>query len=157
MVHRPVAAKEGAGAHIWISFSPDLKYWGDHRVIIQSRGGGWWGANKIGLGPPPLKTHEGWLILYHGVKSTGSGVIYRLGLALLDVNDPSRVIAFSDEWVFGPQEQYEVSGDVDNVVFPCGWVPDGDEVALYYGSADSCIALASASVPELYQVCRNAS
>ena len=149
MIHRPVAAFPGTGAHIWISFSPDLKHWGDHRILIPARKGGYWDANKIGLSPPPLKTAEGWLILYHGVRTTASGSIYRLGLALLDLEDPGRVIARSDEWVFAPEENYEIFGDVDKVVFPCGWIAAGDEVRLYYGGADTCIALATASLSQL--------
>ena len=149
MIHRPVSAFRGLGAHIWISFSPDLKHWGEHRILIPARQGGWWDANKIGLSPPPLKTDEGWLILYHGVKVTGSGAIYRLGLALLDLEDPCRVIARSDQWVFSPEEDYEVFGDVDKVVFPCGWVAEGDHIRLYYGGADKCLALATASPSEL--------
>ena len=149
MIHRPVATLPISGAHIWISFSPDLKHWGDHRVLIHARKGAWWDSKKIGLSPPPLKTDEGWLILYHGVRTTASGSIYRLGLALLDLEDPCRVLARSDEWVFAPEENHEVFGDVDKVVFPCGWVPDGDTVRLYYGGADTCIALATARLSEL--------
>ncbi|MBW1741046.1 MAG: glycosidase [Deltaproteobacteria bacterium] len=149
MIHRPVATFPATGAHIWISFSPDLKHWGDHQVLIHARKGGWWDANKIGLSPPPLETDEGWLVLYHGVRMTASGAIYRLGLALLDLEDPCQVIARSDQWVFAPEEEYEVFGDVDKVVFPCGWLADGDTVRLYYGGADTCIALATASLSEL--------
>lgn len=149
MIHRPVSAFRGLGAHIWISFSPDLKHWGDHRMIIPARKGAWWDANKIGISPPPLKTNAGWLILYHGVKTTARGGIYRLGLSLLDLENPCRVIARSDQWVFCPEEDYEVFGDVDKVVFPCGWVVEGDHIRLYYGGADKCIALATASVCEL--------
>lgn len=149
MLHRPVATFPSAGAHIWISFSPDLKHWGDHRVLIPARKGGWWDANKIGLSPPPLRTEEGWLILYHGVRNTASGSIYRLGLALLDLENPLEVLARSDHWVFGPQESYEIFGDVDKVVFPCGWTLDGDFLRLYYGGADTCIALATARVSDL--------
>jgi len=149
MLHRPVSAFASMGAHVWISFSPDLKHWGDHQILIPARRGGWWDANKIGLSPPPLWTEKGWLILYHGVRTTASGSIYRLGLALLDLEDPTRLLARSDEWVIGPEESYEIIGDVDKVVFPCGWVPEGDEVYLYYGSADKCIALATASVSEM--------
>jgi predicted GH43/DUF377 family glycosyl hydrolase len=149
MIHRPVSGFRGVDAHMWISFSPDLKHWGDHRILIQARKGAWWDARKIGLSPPPLKTEEGWLILYHGVRTTASGAIYRLGLALLDIEDPCRMIARSNEWVFAPQEPYELFGDVDKVVFPCGWVLKGDEVRLYYGGADSCLALATASLSEL--------
>jgi predicted GH43/DUF377 family glycosyl hydrolase len=149
MLHRPVSGFTNVGAHIWLSFSPDMKHWGDHQILIPARRGGWWDANKIGLSPPPLQTEKGWLILYHGVRTTGSGCIYRLGLALLDLEDPTRVLARSDEWVLSPEESYEVVGDVDKVVFPCGWVTEGDELRLYYGAADKCIALATASVSEL--------
>lgn len=82
LIHRPVPAMQSFGAHIWISFSPDLKHWGDHQILLRAREGGWWDANKIGLSPPPLLTDEGWLILYHGVRSTAAGCLYRLGLAL---------------------------------------------------------------------------
>jgi len=149
MIHRPIANLPLMGAHIWISFSPDLKHWGDHRILIPARRGGWWDANKIGLSPPPIRSDEGWLILYHGVRNTASGEVYRLGLALLDLNDPCRVIARSDEWVFSPCEEYELFGDVDKVVFPCGWILDGENIRLYYGSADMCLALATANLPKI--------
>ena len=71
------------GAHMWISFSPDLRHWGDHQFLLEARDGAWWDAGKIGLGPPPLETPEGWLVMYHGVHTTGDGPIYRAGLALL--------------------------------------------------------------------------
>ncbi|MCX5863297.1 MAG: glycosidase [Deltaproteobacteria bacterium] len=141
MLHRPVPASS-TRKHIWISFSPDLKHWGDHQVLIPARIGGWWDANKIGLSSPPLQTSEGWLILYHGVKETVGGSIYRLGLALLDSENPSRVLRRTDQWIFGPEEPYEKSGDVGNVVFPCGWMLQGNELRLYYGGADSCVAVA---------------
>ncbi len=149
MLHRPVPAFPSAGAHIWISFSPDMFHWGEHRMLIPARKGGWWDAGKIGLSPPPILTEKGWLVLYHGVKMTAGGCIYRLGLALLDQENPAKLLARSDEWVFAPEESYEVVGDVDKVVFPCGWVVRGDEVRLYYGGADKCIALATASLSEL--------
>lgn len=149
MLHRPVSGFVGVGAHIWISFSPDMKHWGDHQILLPARKGGWWDANKVGLSPPPLRTEKGWLILYHGVRSTASGCIYRLGLALLDLEDPTRLLARADEWVFGPEEAYETTGDVDKVVFPCGWIAEGDDIRMYYGGADKCIALATARVSEL--------
>jgi predicted GH43/DUF377 family glycosyl hydrolase len=155
MLHRPISAGS-SGAHIWLSFSPDLKHWGDHHVLMRARKGAWWDANKIGLSPPPLETPEGWLMLYHGVRHTPSGCLYRLGLALLDLENPSRVLRRSDEWIFAPEESYERQGDVNGVVFPCGWVLDKEsgEIRIYYGGADSCIALATAQLDELLDYMR---
>ena len=149
MIHRPSPLR--GGAHMWISFSPDLRHWGDHRLLLEARDGAWWDAGKIGLGPPPLETPEGWLILYHGVHSTSDGPIYRAGLALLDLDDPRRVVGRTDEWVFGPVATYEVTGDVGRVVFPCGWVVDeaDDRLRLYYGAADSVVATATARLSEV--------
>jgi predicted GH43/DUF377 family glycosyl hydrolase len=151
LIHRPVPAMSGLGAHIWLSFSPDLRHWGDARVLLAARRGGWWDANKVGLGPPPLLTKDGWLLCYHGVRVTPAGSIYRLGLALLDRDDPTKVLARGNEWVFGPQEPYEQSGDVPDVVFPCGWVlrDDGDTLHMYYGAADSVVCVAEASLEKL--------
>jgi len=151
LLHRPAPAMAGLGAHIWISFSPDLHHWGDSRVLLPARRGGWWDANKVGLGPPPLLTKDGWLICYHGVRTTASGSLYRLGLALLDRDDPTKVLARGNEWVFGPREPYERNGDVGGVVFPCGWVlrDDGDTLHMYYGGADSVVCVAEASVSRL--------
>ena len=149
MLHRPVPKSALLGAHIWISFSPNLKHWGEHQEIIQAREGGWWDANKIGLCAPPMQTKEGWLILYHGVRTTASGSIYRLGLALLDLENPAKVIRRTDEWIFGPKAHYEREGDVDDVVFPCGWIKKKDTVFIYYGAADSRICVATADFNEL--------
>lgn len=152
LVHRPIAYEFPVNrANIWISFSPDLKHWGDHTVVLEARRGAWWDANKIGLSPQPLETPEGWLIIYHGVRNTAAGCLYRLGLALLDLDDPLKVIRRGDEWVFGPDEPYERVGDVGDVVFPCGVIqdPKTGEIRLYYGAADTTIALATGNVNEL--------
>jgi predicted GH43/DUF377 family glycosyl hydrolase len=149
LIHRPVPAKAGLGAHIWISFSPDMKHWGDHQILLRARQGAWWDANKIGLSPQPLRTDRGWLILYHGVRTTAAGCLYRLGLALLDLEDPLKVLRRSREWVFAPIEDYERSGDVGDVVFPCGWTLVGDEIRIYYGAADTSIALATGRLSEV--------
>lgn len=151
LIHRPAPSMTGIGAHIWMSYSPDLHHWGDSKVLMPARRGGWWDANKIGLGPPPLLTDAGWLICYHGVRTTASGSIYRLGLALLDRSDPRRVIARGDEWVMGPEASYERTGDVPDVIFPCGWVlrEDGETLHLYYGAADSVVCVAEAKLSEL--------
>jgi predicted GH43/DUF377 family glycosyl hydrolase len=149
MIHRPTPLH--GGAHMWISYSPDLRDWADHALMLEAREGAWWDALKIGLGPPPLETSEGWLIMYHGVKVTGDGPIYRVGLALLDLEDPTVVLHRTDEWVFGPSEPYELFGDVGRVVFPCGWILDAadDRLTIYYGAADSVVAMASASFSEV--------
>jgi predicted GH43/DUF377 family glycosyl hydrolase len=148
LVHRPLTAY---GAHIWISYSPDLRHWGSHKLILQARRGAWLDAHKVGLCPPPIETPQGWLFIYHGVRQTASGALYRLGLALFDLETPERCIRRSNTWIFGPVEPYERYGDVDNVVFPCGYTiaPDGDTMSIYYGAADTCIALAKASLKEL--------
>lgn len=150
ILHRPIYEQKG---HIWISTSSDLVRWGDHRTVIKSRRGEWWDANKIGLGPPPIETEEGWLILYHGVRKTVSGRIYRVGLALLDLENPMKLLRRSDNWIFGPETHYEREGDVDDVVFPTGWVYDKKSnkkvIRIYYGAADTSIAVTSANVDEL--------
>jgi predicted GH43/DUF377 family glycosyl hydrolase len=145
LIHRPVS---GMKANIWISYSSDLRHWGSHKIMLESRRGAWWDANKIGLSTPPIETPLGWLVIYHGVKITGAGCIYRLGLALFDLQTPEKCLKRGDEWVFGPEEPYERQGDVDNVVFPCGYTvaADGDTLHFYYGAADSCIALVTGSI-----------
>jgi len=145
LIHRPVSY---LGAHIWISYSPDLRHWGSHKIMLEARRGGWWDANKIGLCAPPIETPQGWLTIYHGVRQTASGSLYRLGLALFDLRAPEHCLARGSEWIFGPEEPYEQHGDVGYVVFPCGYTlaPDGDTLHLYYGAADTSIALATGSV-----------
>lgn len=149
VLHRPVAV--GQDSNIWLSFSTDLKRWGDHAMILECRRGAWWDSHRIGACPPPMRTPKGWLILYHGVRNTVSGAIYRLGIALLDIDDPTKVLRRSDEWIFGPAEPYELIGDVHNVVFPCGWILDEEtgRIRLYYGAADTSIALATGDLAEI--------
>ena len=151
LVHRPVSTSPTQRADIWLSWSPDLRHWGDHAVLLRAREGAWWDAHKIGLNAPPLETSQGWLLLYHGVRVTAAGSIYRLGLALLDAERPERVLARSNEWIFGPEAPYERSGDVPEVVFPCGWLlgEDGDTLRIYYGAADSSVCIATASLASL--------
>src|SRR6266581_2787735 len=125
LIHRPMTP---LGAHVWISYSPDLRHWGSHKLMLEARRGAWWDANKIGLSPPPIQTSQGWLVIYHGVRQTASGSLYRLGLALFDLDDPGRCLKRSSSWIFGPEENYERRGDVDDVVFPCGYAlaPNSD-------------------------------
>ena len=150
LLHRPVS---GTKANIWISYSYDLRHWGSHKRILEARRGAWWDANKIGISPPPIETPRGWLLIYHGVKMTAAGCMYRLGLALFDQHTPEKCLKRGDEWVFCPEESYERQGDVGNVVFPCGYTvaPDGDTLRLYYGAADSSIGLATGSVSAMLE------
>lgn len=149
LIHRPVPQTASAKANMWLSFSPDLRNWGDHTLLLEARDGAWWDAGKIGLSPPPIETAEGWLIVYHGVRNTPAGALYRVGLALLDLDDPRRVLHRGDEWVVSPRESYEVTGDIPNVVFPCGAVVRDGELRLYYGAADTCLGLMSARIADI--------
>jgi predicted GH43/DUF377 family glycosyl hydrolase len=148
LLHRPSTEQ---GAHVWISFSPDLKNWGDHKLVLMARRGSWWDANKVGLSPPLIETSRGWLMLYHGVRQTAAGCLYRLGVALLAREAPEHCLARGDAWIFGPEASYERCGDVGNVAFPCGFTLDDDKdtIKLYYGAADTSIALATGSVRQL--------
>jgi predicted GH43/DUF377 family glycosyl hydrolase len=148
LVHRPMTP---LGAHIWISYSPDLRHWGNHKLMLEARRGAWWDANKIGMSPPPIETSRGWLMIYHGVRRTPSSSIYRLGLALFDLQEPEKCLVRGDSWIFAPEADYERLGDVQDVVFPCGYTiaADGDAINIYYGAADSCIALAQGSIRAL--------
>lgn len=148
LIHRPMT---DSGADVWISYSPDLRNWGGHKQVLKARKGAWWDANKVGLSPPLIETKQGWLMLYHGVRHTAAGCLYRLGLALFDLERPDHCLKRGDEWIFGPETQYERQGDVGNVAFPCGYTigPDGDAINLYYGAADTSLALATGSIRQL--------
>jgi predicted GH43/DUF377 family glycosyl hydrolase len=149
LIHRPTSTQ--GRSHIWASFSPDLRHWGDLTLLLEAREGAWWDADKIGLGPPPLETPDGWLIMYHGVHRTAAGSLYRVGLALLDLDEPTIVLRRSDDWVFGPSEPYERIGDVVGVVFPSGWIHDrsSQQLRLYYGAADTSVCLATADLGQV--------
>ena len=150
LFHRPVTVI-GARADIWLSRSSDLHSWSSPVPVLDARVGGWWDSARIGMGPPPMETPAGWLVVYHGVRQTVAGALYRAGLALLDLDDPSVVLHRCSEWVLGPTESYEITGDVPGVVFPCGLIhdPATDELRLYYGAADTCIAMATGSLPDV--------
>lgn len=153
LLHRPMTAFGGARAEIHLSRSDDLVNWSNPEPVMKPREGAWWDSERIGIGPPPIRTEHGWLLLYHGTKATVAGSLYRVGLALLDLEQPSRVLSRTDEWVLGPSVGYERTGDVPNVVFPCGLVHERrtDEIRLYYGAADTCICLATARLETLFE------
>ncbi len=138
---------------IWVSYSPDLVHWGDSRVIMKSVPYHW-DEMKIGPGAPPFKTSKGWLHIYHGVFQTMAGAVYRLGVALHDLQDPSHIIGVSDQWILQPEDPWEVTGYVPNVVFTCGAVPEEDgTVKIYWGGADSVMCVGTAVIDELVERC----
>lgn len=153
LLHRPKTEFGGARGEILLSRSPDLTSWSAPEQVLQPRAGAWWDSLRIGLGPPPLRTEHGWLLIYHGVKDTVAGEVYRVGLALLDLDEPTRVLRRLPTWVLAPLALYERTGDVPNVIFPCGLVHDvaRGEIRLYYGAADSSICLAIAQLDELLE------
>ena len=138
---------------IWISYSPDLKFWGDSKLImkpVQYH----WDEMKIGPGAPPFKTEKGWLSIYHGVFPTMDGSVYRLGVALHDLKDPSKIIGVGDNWILQPEEVYEITGYVHNVVFTCGAVPEPDgTVKIYWGGADKVMCVGTAKIEDLMNLC----
>ena len=146
LLHRPVTVHAGGNADIWLSRSADLDAWRRPEIVLRRRQGAWWDSMRIGAGPPPIETAEGWLVIYHGVRETVAGAIYRAGMALLDLDDPTRVLHRTPDFVLAPAAPYERIGDVPNVVFPTGAVHDVEagRLHLYYGAADTVIAEASA-------------
>jgi len=150
LLHRPVSSTSHR-ADVWLSRSTDLRSWTTPEPVFGARPGPWWDAVRVGMGPPPIETEHGWLGVYHGVKQMVNGAIYRVGLVLLDLEQPSRVLRRTDSWVLGPAAPYEMAGDVPNVVFPTGLLhdPETDELRLYYGAADTCVAVAVADRSEV--------
>lgn len=140
--------------NIWISESPDLIHWGRHRLLLKS----WSHWNRIKIGPtPPIKTDEGWLEIIHGVAGSCTGQRYYIGACLLDLKDPSRIIGKAEGYLLCADEWYEFMGRTPNVVFPCGAIADheDDQLRVYYGGADTCIALATGKLSEIIQICKN--
>lgn len=149
---RPMTVISGR-RDIWISYSPDLLYWGDACVVMTPRRGRW-DSEKIGAGAPPIKTEKGWLLIYHGVRRTASGKVYWLGVALLDLEDPSRVVGRAKEAILYPAAPEDFLGDVGNVVFTGGAILEDDgELKIYYGAADQVMCLATANVDDLIALC----
>jgi predicted GH43/DUF377 family glycosyl hydrolase len=138
---------------IWISYSPDLKYWGESKLIMKPMQYHW-DEMKIGPGAPPIKTTRGWLHIYHGVFPTMDGSVYRLGVVLHDLEDPSVILAVGDEWILQPEETYEITGYVHNVVFCCGAVAEDDgSVKIYWGGADEVMCVGTAMIEDLVDHC----
>jgi len=144
----------GVGS-IWISYSPDLVNWGESEIVFSPRPR-YWDSYRIGASCPPIKTDRGWLEIYHGVKMTSAGPIYRVGAAMLDLENPTKVLGRSLAPVLSPRERYERIGDVGNVTFASGAIVEDDgEIKLYYGAADTSICVATASLDEVIATCFN--
>lgn len=151
---RPMIRPPSIG-DVWISFSPDLVYWGEPRPVMRPRPR-YWDSYKIGAGAPPIKTPYGWLAIYHGVRETATGLLYRLGAVLLDLEEPWRVVGRAREALLSPTAAEDFLGNVGNVVFTCGAIlEDTGELKVYYGAADHVICLATASVDEVIALCLN--
>jgi len=138
---------------IWITYSPDLIFWGESQLVMKPEPYHW-DEMKIGPGAPPIKTDRGWLSIYHGVFQTMDGSVYRLGVALHDLQNPAKVLGVSDSWILQPEDPWEVTGYVHNVVFSCGAVPEPDgTVKIYWGGADSVMCVGEANVADLVALC----
>ncbi len=149
MLSRPSDTGHTAFGEIFYSQSPDLVYWGKHRHIMGTVKDGWQ-STKVGAGPVPIETEHGWLLIYHGVLTSCNGFVYSMGAALLDLEQPWKVLKRTKNFILAPWEYYECVGDVPNVVFPCAALHDEEgRIAIYYGAADTVTALAFTTVEEL--------
>lgn len=153
LLSRPSDSGHTPFGDIFLSESPDLIHWGRHRRVMTRGGSGWWQSVKIGAGAVPIETTEGWLLLYHGVSSTCNGFVYSFGTAILDINNPSKVLYRTKDYILTPEREYETIGFVPNVVFPCATLHDAEtgRIAIYYGAADTNLALAYTTVQELVE------
>ena len=155
MLSRPSDTGHTAFGDIFYSESPDLEFWGRHRHVMapaefkESA----WQCMKIGAGPVPIETSEGWLLIYHGVLHSCNGYVYAFGSALLDLEQPWKVLARSGQYLISPREIYELAGDVPNVTFPCASLhdPETGRIAIYYGCADTVTGLAFGYIPEIIE------
>ena len=158
MLSRPSDTGHTPFGDIFYSESPDLTFWGKHRHVMSPVDNSWQ-YRKIGGGPTPIETSEGWLTIYHGVLNSCNGFVYSAGVALLDIDQPWKVIGRARPYILNPREYYECLGDVQNVVFPCATLCDADtgRLAIYYGAADTVVALAFAYVDDLIELIKTDS
>jgi len=149
MLSRPSDTGHTPFGDIFYSESPEMTFWGRHRFVMGPAGG--WQSKKVGAGPVPIETTEGWLLIYHGVLLSCNGFVYSAGAALLDLDEPWKVVARTRPYILNPRELYECVGDVPNVAFPCAALADAatGRMAIYYGGADTVVALAFCEVDEL--------
>jgi len=157
MLSRPSDQGHTPFGDIYLSESPDMFHWGKHRLVMTTSGG--WQSTKIGAGPIPIETTEGWLMIYHGVLTSCNGFVYSMGAALLDIDQPWKVLYRTEPYLLHPREIYEQVGDVPNVVFPCAALTDSEtgRIAIYYGAADTVTCLAFSEVNEFVEFIKNNS
>lgn len=139
------------GGNIWISYSDDLLFWGNSLVVLTPRGGGYWDSDRVGCEVPPIEVDEGWLVLFYGVRETSGGPIFRMGAAMLDKDDPSKLLGRSDIPILSPREEYERIGDGGNTIFSCGAIAqkETNELYLYYGASNMVICLGTAKLDDI--------
>jgi len=161
MMSRPSDNGHTPFGDIYLSYSPDMKFWGEHRHIMSPTAfkDSAWQCTKIGAGSVPFLTDEGWLMFYHGVITTCNGFRYALGAAILDRNNPNIVKYRTQPYLLTPSVLYEQVGDVPNVVFPCATLQDieKDRVVIYYGAADTVVAIAFGRISEIIQFTKDNS
>ena len=159
MLSRPCDYGHTPFGDIYMSFSPDMIYWGEHRFVLivapfdQSA----WQCTKIGAGSVPFLTEAGWLMFYHGVINTCNGFRYSMGAAILDKEDPTKVLYRTKPYLLAPAAPYELAGDVPDVVFPCAALQDGERVAVFYGAADTTVCMAFGYINEIVDFVKNNS
>jgi beta-1,4-mannooligosaccharide/beta-1,4-mannosyl-N-acetylglucosamine phosphorylase len=150
ILHRPSDRGHTPFGDMFYSASPDLIYWGNHRFVFGVLPNGWQ-STKVGPGPRPIETKEGWLLIYHGVWTSCNGYLYYVGAALLDLEEPWKVLYRTKDYLLAPTEPYERIGDVPNVVFPSSAIVDKGIMRLYYGCADTCISMAEAKLDDVIE------
>lgn len=159
LLSRPSDTGHTPFGDIFVSQSPDLVHWGNHKYVMGKGGNGWWQGTKIGAGPIPIETTEGWLLFYHGVSGTCNGFVYSIGAVILDIDDPSKVLYRTRDYLLTPEKSYETTGFVPNVAFPCANLYDAEsgKIAIYYGAADTYTAVAFTQVDQLLRYIKNNS
>ncbi|MFH0989541.1 MAG: glycoside hydrolase family 130 protein [bacterium] len=159
LLSRPSDSGHTPFGDIFLSESPDLIHWGNHQFVMGKGGQGWWQGVKIGAGPIPIETTEGWLLFYHGVSTTCNGFVYSFGAVILDIDHPSKVLYRTRDYLLTPEQPYETTGFVPNVVFPGAALFDAPtgRIVIYYGAADTYTSIAFAQVDELIEYIKNNS
>jgi predicted GH43/DUF377 family glycosyl hydrolase len=148
LFHRPDLS---TSEHIWSAYSPDLIHWGEPHSVLREGDGPAWDSRKVGAGAPPVRVDDGWLLIYHGVKGYGGELVYRVGVALFDLERPHKCIARASDWVLQAEADYELTGVAPNVIFPTGVLLRGDELWMYYGAADTYVCLARAKIGDVME------